>query len=176
MRRVEPPLGDEAIGRRPAVQRAARHTVDVLFVLLDHHAQLREIEVRVERLEWIVGPLDELDAHLERALALREFQPEPEAAVARVARDAEHVRPLGQLAVPQRRDRVDEPLHHPGLVESAEQDAAALRRHDQDGGRDHVLGVGVAPDVPFEDGHLAAVLDRRQVTDDQSRLLNSRSE
>ena len=71
---AEAPLGDEAVGRRPAVQRAARLAVDVLFVLLDDDAELGEVQVGVSGLERIVGPLDEVDPHVERGLPLRQLQ------------------------------------------------------------------------------------------------------
>ncbi len=174
---VDAPRGDEAVGRRPAVQRAARLTVDVLFVLLDDDAELGEVEVGVGGLERVVGPLDEVQPHGERGLALGQLQARPEAGGAHLRRHAQHVRPLRRPAVLDRRHRVHEPAHPPAIVEGAQQDAAALDRDDEHRRRDDVLGVGVSPDGLFEGGHVAAFLERRERTDvHQRRAGNSRSD
>src|SRR5258708_19421000 len=86
--------------------------------------------MRVERLERIVGPLDDVDAHPERARALCQLQPQAQAGVAGVARNPEHVRPLNEPAVLQRQDRVDKPFHRPTLAEGPGKNPAPLQCPD----------------------------------------------
>src|SRR5262249_16662786 len=84
-------------------------------------------------------------------------------AVARIVRHAQHVGPLRQPAVLDRRDRVYEPLHRPPLVERAEQNAAAFDRDEEHRRRDDVFGIGVTPDAPLQGRYVTAVVERRQL-------------
>ena len=68
---TDAPLGHEAIRRIAPVQRARRFAVHVDLVLLGDDAELGEVEVRVHRLHRVVGPLDQVEPHRERALALQ---------------------------------------------------------------------------------------------------------
>jgi hypothetical protein len=62
----------------------------------------------------------------------------------------------------ERRHRIDEPLHR-SVVEGAEQDPAALHRHDQHRRRHDVLGVGVAPHFLLERDDALAVFERDEI-------------
>ncbi len=119
----------------------------------------------VERLQRIIRPLDQLDAHRESRAALRQLEQPPQAGGAGIRHHAEHVRPLcGYAALPSG-NRVHEPVHLPRVVEGAEQNAAALHRDDEHGRRDDVLGIGVAPDLLFERDDLAAIVERCERAD-----------
>ena len=129
-------------------------------------AETREVEMGVDGLQRVVGPLDQVQPHRQRRVPLRQLQPHPEPGAARLRHHPEHVRPLARPAVLDRRNRVDETFHRALVVEGAEQDAAALDRDDQHRRRYDIFGVGVAPDDALEVGDLAAVVDGRQGADD----------
>ena len=80
VRAADPPLGDQPVGRGAAVQHAGGLAVNVAVVLLGDDAELGEVEVGVERLQRIEGPLDQVVALRQRPLALRQLQAAPQAA------------------------------------------------------------------------------------------------
>ena len=135
------PRRDEAIGRHVAVQRAGGRTVDVVQIRLDDAAETADVEPRVAGQQRIAGPLDQVDAAGQRALALRQLEPQAERPAARLRRDAEQVRPLHHAAVAQAghgEHAADEPA---ALVLGADQDAAGLRRDDELRSRHDVVVV-----------------------------------
>ena len=77
----DPPLGDAAIGRKPAVQRAGGGPVLVENVAPHDRAQPLDVEKRVLDFERIEGPLDQLDPARQRVVALRQLQPAAHAGV-----------------------------------------------------------------------------------------------
>lgn len=119
VRRRDVPGGDEPIRGRALMQRAAGHAVDVLQIILGDDPEAREVEVRVRGLQRIVGPLDQVEALRQRAIALRELQAIADARSPVLRIDAEHVRPLHRASVLQSRQRVDERREAP-LVERAD--------------------------------------------------------
>ena len=120
-----PPLRHESIRREPAVQRAAREPVDVLLVFLDDHAELREVQVRIQSEERIVGPFDEIDAERQCAVTLHELQLAAQSGAAIRRQDAQHVRPMGERSAVDGWNRIHE-SHHRLAVERTDQDRAAV--------------------------------------------------
>ena len=125
VRRGDPPLGDESIRGEAGPERAAGIlAVDVLFVLLDEDAEPGEVEVGVDRLQRIVSPLDQVEAHVQDAAALLELQHPADASAPERRQDAQHVRPVREAAAPDRGQRVDHPHESAGRIERADEDRA----------------------------------------------------
>src|SRR5258706_2787809 len=121
--------------------------------------------MRIERLQRVVGPLNQIDAHAHRLLALREFEAKAQAARSRIRCYAKHVRPLNGPSILHSGNRIDEPLHLTRFIERAEENAAALDRYDKNSRWDDVFRVGVTPHDPLEIGDLTALFERCQRTD-----------
>ena len=143
------------------MQRARRLAVDVLLVLLDDDAQLGEIEMGVQRLHRIEGPLDEIETHRQRAIALHQLQTVADAVSSVVLNDAEHVRPLRRPPFSDAGQRVHK-ADHPLAVERADQDAAAFDadRENRDG---YDVIVPRPPDLALELDDRRELDARRQV-------------
>ena len=167
MWRGQSPFRDEPVGGRPLVQRARRCAVNVLLVFFNHDAEPCEVQMGVERLQGIVGPLDEVDSHAQGALALREFELQSQAGGSRVGTHAQHVRPLRHSAILQCGERIDEALHFVRNIEPAKENPTALDRDDQNRGWNDIFRVGVPPHELFQAGHRAAFLERGERADDQ---------
>ena len=90
----------------------------------------------------IVGPLDQIDAARDRAVALRQLQPQAERLAARRRGDGQHVRPLHWPAVTYARHREDEAGEAAGLVVGTDQDPAGLDRHHEHRTGHDVVVVG----------------------------------
>ena len=161
VRLANPPLSHESIGRISAVQRARGLAVDVLRVLVADDAELREVEMRVHRLERIVRPLDQIEPHREGAVALPHLQRAPHPCAAIAVDHARHVRPLRRLSPFDRGQRIDEADQAIG-VERADENAAAVHRHGQDRHRHHFV-ITRAPDLPLERHDLRELVDGRQI-------------
>ena len=114
VRLADPPLRHQPVGGRALVQHARRLAVDVAVVLLGDDPELAEVEVRVQRLQRVERPLDQVVALGQRPLPLRQLQRPAQAAVAVFGQHAEHVRPLQHLPGLHADDRVDEADHAVG--------------------------------------------------------------
>src|SRR5262249_19753976 len=145
MRGSEPPLRNKTIGRRSAMERTARVAVNIVFVFLDDNAQPGEVEMSVQGLQWIVGPLDQIYPRLHHLRALREFQLKADSGGSRVWRYGEHVGPVRGAAVLQCRHRVHEALQDVSLVERSQQKTASLDGNNEEGRRDYVFSVDELP-------------------------------
>src|ERR1051326_5374143 len=60
-RRIEPPFGDAAVRGQPAVQRTGGEAILIQRVAAHNGPELLDIEKCVLQLQWIEGPLDEVD-------------------------------------------------------------------------------------------------------------------
>ena len=146
------------------MQRAARQAIDVLFVFLDEHAELGEIQVGVQGQQRIVCPFDEVDAEPQRPFSLNELQlpAEPRAAVRR--QHAQHVGPVGQRSPVDGGNRIDE-SDHCLSVERTDQNGAAVCRHRQHRDGHDIVAVRILPDAFFELDDALEVVDRREIPD-----------
>ena len=74
------------------MQRARRSfSIEIWDVAIGDHAELREVQMRVQTLKRIKRPRDFVESLLERALTLSEFQVEARVTVSIVRFDREHV-------------------------------------------------------------------------------------
>src|ERR1700728_4226445 len=89
--RIEPPLGDEPVGRQPGMQRTIGEAVAIRKEAANDHAEAREIEVAVLQVERVEGPLDQVDAASQRLVALEKFQAPAHAAIAELRQDSSDV-------------------------------------------------------------------------------------
>jgi hypothetical protein len=125
-------------------------------------AELGEVEVGVHRLQRIVGPLDQVEAHRHRSIALHQLQRPAQTGAAIAVDDPRHVRPLRRLAVLDAGQRVDE-ADHALAVECADQDAAAVHRHGEDRHR-HDIVIAGTPDLPLELDDLGELFESGEIT------------
>ena len=115
---------------------------------MNNDAEPGEVQVRVECLEWIVGPLDQVDAHAECPLTLEQLEGDADAGASVGVEHAEHVRPLRRHAFLHRGNGINE-RDHAGSVERTCEDAAALHG-DRENRHRHDVTVPDAPDFAFE--------------------------
>ena len=154
------PRRDEAIGRRAAMQVARRIAVHVLGVLVRARTEFHEIEVRVEALQRVVGPLDPRVAARRHTARLFQLQSRAQPGTAQRLVDAGHVRPVQPAG---RGDRRAPRTRTPASGRRERRRAAAPRlhqRHHQQH-RAHV-DVLAPPDAAFHVLHEADVLDGRE--------------
>src|SRR5467141_1664503 len=85
------PFHQQTIRRQIPVQRARRNSIQVRTILPANGAKPVQIEVRVAKLKWVEGPLNEPDAAPQSFRSLKEFQHAANTAVAVFAVDAGHV-------------------------------------------------------------------------------------
>ncbi len=96
----QPPFRDEPVGRQAGVERAFCNAVAIGNVSARDRAESHKIKMRVLQIERIERPFDEIDATLQRILALKKFQAAPHAAVVEFREDGGHVRMQIRLARP----------------------------------------------------------------------------
>ena len=87
------------------MQRAFGDAVTIRNITPGHSTEANEIEVRVLQVEWIECPFDEFDAALEGVLALKQFQPTANTAIAEFGQHRGHVRMQKRFAGPHGRKR-----------------------------------------------------------------------
>ena len=111
--------------------------VKVDDVAIGNHAELREIEVRIQTLQRIESPGDQFDALRQHCFTLRQLQLVPEIKIAIRRFHREHVRVMRDLAVFLRDETINE-TDQRLAIESAKQHAARGFRGDEMRERHHV--------------------------------------
>src|SRR5215831_17624877 len=147
-RRVEIPLGDQAVGCESAVQGAAGNSVKIRQVAPGYGAQTVQVEVCIAHLQRIERPLDQADVAAQGFLPLKQLEHAAYAAVAIRRGHAGHVRVQIRGAVSQSGQRERE-AHQPPAVKSAQYLSPGMLGDHKNRVR-HDLEISLAPDLPFK--------------------------